>query len=264
MSKKIQIFVVTYNDSFVLNNNIKTFFQSNNLKNIDFEFNIINNHSSILIEDEFVNKVRVLNNVLRPDFSKGHLSRNWNQALIGGFKNINNPDANIVITCQDDMLWDQDWVNTIVDIHKTYSFYTCGWGDGLCSYTVDAVKTIGLWDERFCGITYQEADYLLRAQLYNKEKSSINDFHHDRVLNPTCDIAKRPKSKLREHNGRHAYLNFTFELFKKKWGGIDPQNWSNMTTDKSYIECLSENILLYPYFEKDCDMFADVKKHYNF
>ncbi len=181
IKKKIKIFIVTYKSKISLNNNIKSLLESDLMQH-NWEINVINNHS---LNDEYVDKVKVWHNVLRPDFSTGHLARNWNQAIINGFKDLNNPDCDILVNSQDDVLFKKDCFSKLIEFHKKYSFIQSGAGDSLCSYLPEAVKEIGLWDERFCNIGYQEADYFLRALIYNKNKSMISDCHpgHNRVLN---------------------------------------------------------------------------------
>jgi len=248
---KIKIYIVTYNDKEILEKNLTSLYQTDLT---DVEINIINNHSNFYIDDKFKD-INIFHNKLRPDFSRGHLSRNWNQAIINGFKDLTNPDCDILITCQDDTIWKPEWRDILYSIHENFSFYTCGWGDALCSYKPEAVKNIGLWDERFNGISHQEADYFIRAFLYNRNYSSINDHQHKRVWNETTNIIYRPNEVIdnsREHNGREYVINYTHNLFIKKWG-IDPQPWN--TENMSVIEkSIIENYILYPYFEKDINL----------
>lgn len=247
--KKIKIFFVTYNSSDTLNNTLESCFSANFGKNI-VEVTIINNHSNFNIRKEFLDKVKIFNNSLRPDFSLGHLSRNWNQAIINGFKNLNSPDCDILITCQDDAIWNNNWIDDIINIHEKYTFYCGDWGDMICSYMPESIKKIGLWDERFCTIQYQEADYLTRANIYNAEKSSINDVKHSRTLNRTKDIVKRPNELLTDR-GRNSALfeKLNFNLFKMKWG--NKLTWNEKITDISHSNIPS--YFYYPYFEKDME-----------
>lgn len=251
----ISIYIVTYKDNDALNTNLDSIFSSDDIDN-NINVNIINNYSaeSLIIDKNFTNKIVILNNVLRPNFSTGHLSRNWNQAIINGFENLLQPKNDIVITCQDDMVWDKKWYKKINSIHEFYTFYTCDNGDGLCSYKPNAIKKIGLWDEKFCGITYQEADFFLRALINNKEYSSINDYWHKRTHNTTDIIAKRSTGSdiYREHNGRHAYKEYTYQLFLEKWNNLQPENWNILSLNKNIIPKI-KNYILYPFFEKDID-----------
>jgi hypothetical protein len=118
----------------------------------------------------------------------------------------------------------------------------------LCSYRPEAIRKIGLWDERFCSLNFQEADYFLRANLYHGEKCSINDSHHGRTLNETTCITERPNSGVVreisvptiEHHDHHK------NLFIQKWG--DRFSWNGKVIDLQHSKLPS--FVLYPYFEK--------------
>ena len=100
---KIKQYIVTYNNPLQINSCLYSIF--NNLSTVELDYldlYVINNHSNLQIQSEYLDKITILNNDLRPDFSTGHLSRNWNQAIINGFQNLNEPDCDIVITNQDD------------------------------------------------------------------------------------------------------------------------------------------------------------------
>ncbi len=178
---KVKIYFVTYKEDSVFKDTLDSFYDNGGSK--CFEINVINNFSSILLNYP---KINVYNNVLRPDFSTGHLSRNWNQAIINGFKDLENPDCDILIHAQNDVTFMPDWYDKLINIHndKKIDFFATGAGDCFCSYTPQAIKNIGIWDERFCGIGYQEADYFTRAAYHSYDTVSINDFGHKRVLNP--------------------------------------------------------------------------------
>ena len=181
--KKIKVYITTYKRCDVLNHTLTKLFDSD-FKDIDnTEVNIINNHSEFRIDDKFKNKVNILHNVLRPDWSNGNLAENWNQALINGFKNLNKPDSEYVITMQNDTVVHQDCFKNLMKMHKKYNFIVGRFGDNFVSYTPEAVKKIGIWDENFFGVQYKEADYWIRALIYNKEKSMINDTLHGLELN---------------------------------------------------------------------------------
>ena len=62
-----------------------------------------------------------------------------------------------------------------LELHKKYSFIQFGRGCGFMSFKPEAIKKIGLWDERFCNIGFHEADYFLRAFLFNNESTTLND-----------------------------------------------------------------------------------------
>jgi hypothetical protein len=251
---KIKLYIVTYKNEKDLTNNLESIFNSNLVH--DLEVSIINNHSEFKL-NKFLDKVKIIHNDLRPDFSTGHLSRNWNEAIINGFKNINHPDCDILIHCQDDTVFHQNWMNHLIEAHRNFSFIQYGIGDNFCSYTPEAIKNIGIWDERFNGIGYQEADFFLRAFIHNRENSSINDFHHDRVWQPlkneicfrTAPIYVNEKLNISEdHKKSSVYHSLNKNFFKRKWN-MNPENWSEYLFKSNIKNSLIENWIYYPYFE---------------
>jgi len=249
---KIKIYIVTYNHKESLHNNLSSLFSAD-FKDHTVEVYVINNHSNFSMDQSFADKVHILNNSTRPDFSNGHLSRNWNQALMNGFKDLSNPDCDIVVCCQDDTIWFHNSIEKLTEIHKTYSFYTCTAGDGFCSYTPESVKEIGMWDERFCSLTFQEADYFLRAYLYNKDKSSINDQSvHGRSLNGTFEIVDR--KNIRDTSSNNYVWNYSLNLFKSKWPNYSSEKWQDGDMKSLPTMSAITNFVLYPYFEKHINL----------
>lgn len=250
----IKIYMTTYNNPGYVQRNLETFYAAPH----DFEFaiTIINNHSNFSLPDEYSDKVRIWHNVTRPDFSCGHLARTWNSALIDGFQNLNAPDCPQVICCHDDIEWHHDWFEKLSKIHETYDFYSGDFGCSFHSYLPSSVKTIGLWDERFINIGYHEADYLLRAMIYNREKSSINDHFGGRVLNPMSVLFDHPApngGKLEAARSSLLYHALSRKVFQKKWG-IYPEKWTvSGAYDNPPEKSLIENYIFYPYFERDVD-----------
>ena len=182
--KNMKIYIVTYRRVDILNKTLDILFNKTDFPSIpDTEVNIINNHSEFRLEDEFIDKVNVIHNNTRTDDDTGNLARNWNEALLHGFKDLNNPDAKIVVTMQNDIVLSPNWATNLLKMHQKYNFITGQLGDNIVSYTVDAVKKIGMWDERFLTPANKEADYYIRALIYNKDKSLINDRVHGRLLN---------------------------------------------------------------------------------
>jgi hypothetical protein len=275
----IKIFIVTYNNPEDLNSNVDSLLCSDIL-DYPHEIYIINNHSNF----ELLFKVTgVLHNNVRPDFSTGHLARNWNQAIINGFGSLSSPQSDVVVAVQDDVLFKPQWASYILEQHKTYSFITAGVGDAFCSYTPEAIKKIGLWDERFCNIGYQEADYFLRALIYNKDKSSINDIAHNRTLNElpynffygTFDVRghggndsiatvpprnkKRHENHLKSANNYHKISGYVYET---KWGTETPErDWTPEYINETHpTKPKILNYIYYPYFE--CDIENLKEKNY--
>lgn len=251
---KIKMYIVTFRNSKDLTLNLQSLFAST-WSGHHLEIFVINNHSDFQLDEQLSNQVKILHNVCRPDFSTGHLSRNWNQAIVNGFKNINNPDCDILIHCQDDTVFMPNWCDDLINLHEKYSFIQMGVGDNFCSYLPDSIKKIGLWDERFCGIGFQEADYFMRARIHNSDNSCINDYVHGRLHNPThLKICERSEpiivngkvnhSVFHRESTKYHFVNKNF--FNKKWG-VAPEQWDNKTPTQSLIE----NYIFYPYFELD-------------
>lgn len=253
---RIKIFIVTWNDANALNSNLHTLFEGYKFlqSGLDITVHIINNHTNFSVDPRFVEHVHVIHNRATPDFATAMLGRMWNTALIHGFKDLNNPDADIVVTAQDDTVWNIDWIPKLLEIHKKYNFYADDAGDMVCSYTADAVKTIGLWDERF-HYGFGEADYYLRAIRWNKDKSSINDFAHGRTWNTSTHLAKRPEPNIgryEEQNRSHQFRGLSWQTFMYKWRYQSLEgNWSNNIEKEVFETPMVPHHILYPYFEKN-------------
>lgn len=265
---KIKQYIVTYNNPLQINSCLYSIF--NNLSTVELDYldlYVINNHSNLQIQSEYLDKITILNNDLRPDFSTGHLSRNWNQAIINGFQNLNEPDCDIVITNQDDTRFKSNYINSLINLHKTYDLIQFGWGDNMISYTPNAIKKIGLWDERFCNIGYQEADYLTRTFIYLNDQSTINDFSHNRLHNSlpqnewVIDII--PTGNARNESYHHKSSLFhphSKHMFKFKWE-IDPDRGFK---DVVGLTSKTPSFILYPYFEKDIETLNEQFFIHNF
>lgn len=272
---RIKVFIVTYNDADKLNLNLESLFDNVGpvIQNTSVQVNIINNHSNFHINEKFRDKVTVYHNDIRPDWSCGHLARSWNQAIINGFKDLNNPGCDILVTCQDDVVWCENWFQHLVSVHKIFNFYTCSWGDAFLSYTPEAIKNIGIWDERFCNIGYQEADYYFRALNYNKDASSINDTGSGRILNhwkrTTGEIFPGPglvhnwmdyekdfianrttvDMRMERSVASMPYHQISRRVFELKWPGIATEHWPDeMRTIKDLLPAIP-TFMTYPYFE---------------
>jgi hypothetical protein len=183
--KLFKIFITTYKRSDILNDTLDKLFNSDlsSFNNENIDVYILNNHSNFYLDKSFLNRVKVIHNEARPDWSNGNLSENWNQALINGFKDLSSPDAEHVITLQNDTVVDSNCFNNLLKLRRNYDFIVGEFGDNFVCYTPEAVKKIGIWDENFAHIQYKEADYWIRALIFNKDKSYINDTLHGLCLN---------------------------------------------------------------------------------
>ncbi|HHZ95750.1 MAG TPA: glycosyltransferase family 2 protein [Flavobacteriales bacterium] len=271
--KNIKIYIVTYRRPEVLNSTLDRLFNHTDFPSIpDTEVNIINNHSEFRLDEEFVNKVTVLHNNTRPDWDTGNLARNWNEALLHGFKSLANPDTKIVVTMQNDIVLDANWSHNLLKLHQKYTFVTGQLGDNIVSYRPEAVKKIGMWDERFITPANKEADYYIRALIFNKEKSMINDKVHGRLLN-AHDALPLDTSEYRgdEQAWRDIKTNeisregwyHTSQIFYWKW----KNTWKTQPAYRGWLTKWSPdfisnppnppmvpNFVQYYYFEKDIEL----------
>jgi hypothetical protein len=236
---KIKIFFVTYKNNSFLEKTFDTI-NPNQIQKYKPEIIVINNSPSFSIHfgKKYEFSYKVLNNNLRPDFSTGHLARNWNLCLINGFENINDPKSDIILCCQNDICFKSNFLDLLVNNHQKFNFISYGEGDAAHSYKIDAIKKVGLWDERFCNIGYQEIDYWIRNILYNKEKSSINDIYnshyhddftetiYDKINNrlpyinnilETKNLITGFKRNCQHHIESMKYHDTTFNLLSDKW-----------------------------------------------
>jgi len=254
---KIKIFITTYNNIDDVNNCVKSLLDSDVTKE-NYEINVLNNHTNFICHYPLV---KVYNNQTRPDFSTGHLSRTWNQCIINGFKDISSPDCDILVTLQDDVILKPNWFSLILPHIQKYSFMEVGGGDIMCVYTPKAIYNVGLWDERFCNIGYQEADYFLRQLVYNPDIVSINDYCHSRVHNPIyassrareidnefLRVPAKNSTRVANSNLSLAYHGHSENMFRSKWS-VPPENW-NVESILNNIKTPNVNsYVLYPYFE---------------
>lgn len=250
----IRIFIVTYKCPH-LNANLKSIFESDANPN-DYSVSVIVNDPDYFIDEEYKDRVTIHMQTLRfTSNNVGHLARDWNQALIKGFGSLDESrEAEQVILCQDDMIWDKDWKEKLDKIHETYTFYACSFGDGFMSFKSNAVRRVGLFDERFIGVGYHEGDYFLRQFIFNNKYSSINDHWHDRVWNPTFDVARRTFLEVRQPKKGMSYNRW---FWIEKWGEqlLYEKDWKKTLFCKRRKEQLRIRPLLayrpfYPAFER--------------
>jgi hypothetical protein len=273
---KIEIFILTYKNSYDLNGGLRYLFNSNAATQTrhEIKLNIINNHTEFSIDKEFESAIKIWHNPLQPNFGTGHNSRNWNQALILGFENLNNPKNDLVITAHDDTWWGKDWLNLTEEaLNMGYTYISYGLGDNIQVWTPEAVKKIGLWDERYCTLAFAEHDYFFRAACYNDKKSSINDKWHARTdngqqvkhyeWNPLPfrdDVLQRPpvnQERQNQINYRKPTAYLGRELFIQKWG-VAPERTSIGEMLAAGIKTpLVSSYIYYPYFENAIETLVE-------
>tara|TARA_R110000824_G_C15161336_1_gene671912 strand:- start:102 stop:986 length:885 start_codon:yes stop_codon:yes gene_type:complete len=261
---KIKVFIVTYKNEDLLQNNLCSLLESD-LVNHDFSINVINNYTEHFELQKFCDdrNIKVYHNYLRPDFSIGHLSRSWNQAIINGFKNLRSPDCDILVLAQNDNLFQKKWVEYILEMHKKYDFISMGAGDQYHSYNKNHIIKVGLWDERFCGNGFQENDYFIRSVIYNKDRTSISDDAHQRNWNnienniissdPALIGGRRGDPVTIASFEHHAVSQ---KILMAKWAECG--DWEifceRIRKNKGPEKSLIPDFIYYPYFETNVDL----------
>jgi len=257
---KIKLYIPTYNNAHRINTTIGQLAKCEGVDDLDVV--VINNHSNFDLDTSLL-PVTVLHNQVRPDFSTGHLSRTWNQCIINGFESLTSPACDILVTAQDDTYFHIEWIKRLIELHERFEFVQNGHGDHICSYTPEHVRKVGLWDERFCGISRQAADYFFRCLMYNHKKSSINDPWHQRIWNPIFpNDPQKSQNYLVDPNSRQIFGDATYpndtdsngdislKLIEQKFGfNTYPWNRDNLSRVPKHTKI--DNYILYPYFEKD-------------
>ncbi len=250
----IEFFIVTYKNEDLLHRCIASIMTMSKPSHITLNINIINNHGTLCP----LQRVTIHNNTIRPDFSTGHLARNWNQAILNAFKDPRHSATDLLILCQNDTMLHPHFMINILDLMRQYHYITIGAGDEVQVMNINAIEEVGLFDERFCNIGFQEADYFLRSKLILQDKACINDYRHGRLHNAlseeyifdklinqvTCGYERNDESS----GASMIHHDISKQVFFYKWGNhIDPENW-NETHDT--IEQVPKQFMYYPYFER--------------
>ena len=247
---KIKFYVVTYNRKNDLHRTLSSLF-STDIDNHDVEVYVVNNHTTLEISPEFSDRVTVLNNVFRPNKSTGHLSRNYNEIFLHGFGSLANPECDILMHSHDDNEFSFNFFSDMLAYHSDYELITFSQGCGLMSYTPEAVRTIGMWDERFCTIGYHEGDYFLRALVYMKDKTSINDPKQLREWNPLTHVCHKLSgtSENPEHRRSFASYSICRKLWELKYPIVKDVGWTHAQMQNMAAPSIPTYVM-YPYFEK--------------
>lgn len=294
MKRKVWVTIITYNNEPSLHACVKALFDSDLVTSdkYDWYIEIINNHSNFHLASEYLSRVTVHHQTLRPDWAYvGYFTKDCNSALIRSIKNLKDPLNDHIIILQDDANVRPDFMEKLVARHDSgLEFIMSGIGDALNSWLPSAVKKIGLYDERF-NTGFHEGDYILRAIQKLGMKCSIGDIAHGRVWNPTdgghfytsdngtnsltpdasvstnttradSDLVICPPFTQEQMNNvakRHG-TTWHEPLWKLKWG--EENRFYNWTPEfmNDVIPTLKQkipNYILYPYFEKDIDGIFD-------
>ena len=123
--------------------------------------------------------ISVMRQSHRHPLSGGHLSRDWNTALLFAFGSLAAPECDFAVLMQHDCLLRPSFFSRAAALHLSAEpplhFIAYGRGDELHSYTPGAIQAVGMWDERFSALGFAEADYFLRAARDLGPRASISD-----------------------------------------------------------------------------------------
>tara|TARA_B100001939_G_scaffold84718_1_gene72382 strand:+ start:2150 stop:3022 length:873 start_codon:yes stop_codon:yes gene_type:complete len=281
--KKIKVFVVTYKRNKVLAETLDCLFDTDFTEVCDGEVYVISNHTSTVIEDRHKDKITLIKNEGRPDWSNGNLSESWNQAIVHGFKDLSKPECDFVVTLQNDALVHKNWCSNLIKYHEKFDFIQGQFGDNVMSFAPAHIKKVGLFDERFCSIQFKEADYCLRSVQRNKERSYINDLMARIEVNnnPSFEFDIKGHRNIGENevgsprrkadDGEHSQIwslsrggifrQYAWRWFAHKWKGTHKTSpsvhgwcidWHSDFVDTPPQGQIKE-VVRYPYFEKDID-----------
>ncbi len=263
-----RFFIVTYNNDTLLQGCLDSIYAMKIPDNTTFDVYVINNYGNMTktIKGKTYETLQIINNEGRPDFSTGHLSRNWNQGILLGFEDIENPKCDAVVLVQNDAEFVENFLHNLLLPLETYDYICLGKGDEVQIIKPEAIHSIGLYDERFCNIGFQEGDYLLRALLFNTDKSSITDDLHGRHCNPlNNDIFLKPTahSTIRNDDELHRrapHFHLQYRIWVSKWGDrIGDTRWHTqfLLQHKEQIKPSIKQNMFYPYFEMKLQNLAE-------
>jgi hypothetical protein len=227
---------------------------------------IINNRGTLDLSDKFPH-VNIINNYARPDWSTGKLARNWNETILHGFEDLNNPACDKVISVQADARINPEWYNNILNISPEIKFMSCGHGDEFLMFTPEGIKKVGMFDERFSS-AFHEVDYYVRCKIRMPENTCIIDrnawsgslgwiIYNKHGIDDTNFILGTYKCGhcIETQGGMH-YHNLVRNIFNIDKYGIEPDD---IGTYEKYIS--HSEYIWYPYFEHNID--RDVYIHNN-
>lgn len=273
----VRVFLVTYqNPVSVLK--VLTTLDKSDLREYSHEVIVKDNHclhgQAATIDDlnsqlpSLSINVRVCCDFFRPARATGHLSRDWNYGLIAGFNDVDRPRSGLVVLAQSDTFFAPTWATTLHTAmdERSLLYATFGIGDQVQAFRPEAVKLVGLFDERFCNIGYQEADYMVRAVQALATRASINDVHHGRIFNglpaSTQDAVATSPLHIRNMDAHYksiVYHNVSMSVFETKWKRMTAAYWNTTlggdadvtrTLSVFPVGGMSLAPTMYPYFER--------------
>ena len=189
---------------------------------------VISNHSRIELDRDYGPRLHVLMNTLRPDYSSGYLTRNWNQLFIQLFA-----EHDWVVCSQDDVTVRPGWTDRIL-AETPRDLYVAPQGDVVFCMNRAAFRRVGWFDERFTQIGSHEFDYWFRAMReLGPERISFYDGLHGwsrggNAVNP-IGLEDFWKSTFRDNERYRDWVpmpEINLAHWVDKWGRAPRLDWS--------------------------------------
>jgi hypothetical protein len=253
---KIRVYIVTYRRDDVLNLNLRTLWSGASHPEL-LEVTVISNHPEVCIEESNQRpNLRVLINQTRHLNSWGYLARDWNFAIIDAFRTWENPDqVDWCVLAQNDVEWLPGWDQWIAS-QKNFDLVSQPVGDAVVALNIEAVRKVGLFDERFCTLHFHDIDFLNRAAVALGRRASITDTHFGAraAFNPVGNVLIKTSATGFVDDDptlhtRKSWPEMRGALFSK-WGfhsleeAVDRESHARRFTRDS----LPREPLIYPYF----------------
>jgi hypothetical protein len=220
--RRICVYIVTYKKPDVLAENLRTLY-AGLTEPEDVAVTVLSNHPDVVIPEGLPSQPRVVINTVRQANSWGHLSRDWNWALLDCFETWRGSRAEWCVLAQNDVTWLPGWDARLTEI-RNRDFISQPVGDQAMAFRLAAVQAVGFFDERFSVLHFQEQDYFLRAISRLGSRAAINDGHLPfSDWHPTGDVITRPTSSGFDESGdglihtRKQYDEMQ-NLLLNKWG----------------------------------------------
>lgn len=190
-AKALSVYIVTYRRDDVLNQNLSSLW-AGCVDPSNIQVTVISNHPVVRIDAENERpNLRVIINATRHANSWGFLARDWNFAIIDAFGKWDNPKGvDWCVLAQNDVEWLQGWDQWLAS-QKDYDLVSQPVGDAVVALNIEAVRRVGLFDERFCTLHFHDIDYLNRATIHLGPRASINDTHFESsaaAFNPVGNV----------------------------------------------------------------------------
>lgn len=253
---KVRVYIVTYRRDDVLNKNLQTLWAGARHSE-DLLVTVLSNHPQVHIAEENIRpNLRVIINHTRHNNSWGYLARDWNFGIIDAFKTWKNPDAiDWCVLAQNDVEWLPGW-DEWLESQTRFDLISQPVGDAVVALNVEAVRRVGLFDERFSTLHFHDVDYLNRAAVILRDRASINDCHYGDLdtYNPVGNVLIQSSATGFVDDDpnlhtRKSWLEMRNLLFHK-WGDQDLEKIMNRKrlTQRLRPQDLAQEFLLYPFF----------------